>query len=186
LGQIIQANASLPVKYYTYFPYYEVTIKTLSKGGSVPNSLAGPNSTQTLILSNSVIAVGLADGKMDLERQLPGWVQNSFGFHSDDGCVYSQYGGLGQSYSFSFGRGDTVGCGLIRQLDGRSRLFFTLNGVALGTILTTYVPSTLAALPTIGADAGCTIRVNFGATPFAWKDLLSLNRFVTRLIRLCR
>ena len=68
---------------------------------------------------------------MNLNR-LPGWEKNSYGYHADDGCVFSSTG-TGQKYGPTFSTGDIVGCGF--NLVDHS-IFFTKNGITLGTAFT--------------------------------------------------
>lgn len=57
-----------------------------------------------------------------------GWEKQSYGYHADDGCVFSS-SGTGQAYGPTFSTGDTVGCGL--NLVDRS-IFYTKNGMNIG------------------------------------------------------
>lgn len=74
------------------------------------------------------MGIGLSSVGVSLNR-LPGWEKNSYGYHADDGCVFSS-SATGQSYGPTFTTGDVVGCGL--NLIHRS-IFFTKNGINLGT-----------------------------------------------------
>jgi len=60
---------------------------------------------------------------------LIGWVNNSWGYHSDNGTVFnsSKYGG---SYGPSFTTGDTIGCCFNSK---NNMIFYTKNGVHLGS-----------------------------------------------------
>ena len=57
-----------------------------------------------------------------------GWEKSSYGYHADDGCVFSS-SGTGQQFGPVFTTGDIVGCGF--NLVERS-IFFTKNGIKLG------------------------------------------------------
>lgn len=72
----------------------------------------------------------------------------------------------------NFGFNDTVGCGL--DYSNRS-IFFTLNGKFLGTAFSE-VRTSLELYPTVGIDAHCSVRFNFGAQPFAF----DLHSFILR------
>jgi hypothetical protein len=79
-------------------------------------------------LVSRYMGIGLSCLGVSLNR-LPGWEKNSYGYHADDGCVFSS-SATGQSYGPTFTTGDVVGCGL--NLVQRS-IFFTKNGINLGT-----------------------------------------------------
>ena len=74
------------------------------------------------------MGIGLSSNGVNLNR-LPGWEKNSYGYHADDGCVFS-CSGTGQQYGPTFTTGDIVGCGF--NLVDRT-IFFTKNGISLGT-----------------------------------------------------
>lgn len=111
---------------------------------------------------------------------LPGWEKNSYGYHADDGCVFSS-SATGQSYGPTFTTGDVVGCGL--NLILRS-IFFTKNGINLGTAISdlpvnnsliwshTYnawfcVQGNLPLYPALGLQTpGEVVEANFGESPF--------------------
>jgi hypothetical protein len=62
---------------------------------------------------------------------MPGWDPETWGYHGDDGHKFSN-SGMGDSYSETYGIGDTVGCGV----DNERRIFFTKNGKHLGNMAT--------------------------------------------------
>jgi hypothetical protein len=81
-----------------------------------------------LILGGSIaIGVSTRPGPVHV-GSMPGWVANSYGFHSDgevfSGAVPSEVG-RGRAYGPTFGVNDVVGCGL-RISTGE--IFFTVNG----------------------------------------------------------
>ncbi len=84
-----------------------------------------------LNLTCRYIGIGLSSSGVNLNR-LPGWEKNSYGYHADDGCVFSSTG-TGQKYGPTFSTGDVVGCGF--NLVDHS-IFFTKNGITLGTAFT--------------------------------------------------
>lgn len=89
--------------------YFEVTILSKSKDG--------------------MIGVGFSSSKASLER-LPGWEQESWAYHGDDGKVFfGDVQGQGKAYGPTFTLNDVVGCG-VNFSNGTS--FFTKNGVLLG------------------------------------------------------
>lgn len=76
-----------------------------------------------------MIAVGFASNKASLER-LPGWEQESWAYHGDDGKTFSgESPGQGRAYGQTFGVHDTIGCG-VNFSTGSA--FFTKNGDLLG------------------------------------------------------
>lgn len=77
---------------------------------------------------NGYIAVGIADDKVKLGR-LPGWDDNSYGYHGDDGNVFTG-SGQGSSYGPTFTTGDVIGC--CYDMVAKS-VFFTKNGENLDT-----------------------------------------------------
>lgn len=113
-------------------PYFEVTIESLPRGRTV--------------------ALGMSDGVKLQATSLPGWDQNSYGFHGDDGRLYAGYEPSGFDYEGAFGEGDTIGCGVMFDSFHQRKLFFTKNGVVLAP--TPFAIHTgMDLYPTIGTDA---------------------------------
>ena len=64
---------------------------------------------------------------------LIGWVNNSWGYHSDNGNFFYPsciYGKRGEPYGPSFTTGDTIGCCFNSK---NNMIFYTKNGVHLGS-----------------------------------------------------
>lgn len=79
---------------------------------------------------HSMIGIGFSSKKASVER-LPGWEQESWAYHGDDGkSFFGESQGQGRQYGPTFGANDTVGCG-VNFSTGCA--FFTKNGVFLGT-----------------------------------------------------
>ncbi|KAF7367389.1 Ran-binding protein [Mycena sanguinolenta] len=121
--------------------YYEVDI--LSKG------------------NKGHISIGFAGKDVRLSR-LPGWEQNSWGYHGDDGCSFAAEKN-GTPFGPTFGTGDTIGCGIDFST---YQAFFTKNGTLIGSAFKDVGKST-DLYPSIGLrHSGEAVRVNFGQDPF--------------------
>lgn len=135
----VRANYSVPTSCGVY--YYEV--KIVSKG------------------RDGYIGIGMSAGGVNLNK-LPGWEKSSYGYHADDGCVFSS-SGTGQQFGPVFTTGDIVGCGF--NLVERS-IFFTKNGIKLGNAVSD-VPANLVLYPSVGLQTpGEIVEANFGDSPF--------------------
>lgn len=60
--------------------------------------------------------------------RLPGWEEQSWGYHGDDGHTFCSTG-TGRRYGPQFTTGDTIGIGVDYTL---GKAFFVKNGVMLG------------------------------------------------------
>ena len=67
---------------------------------------------------------------------MPGWFPNSWGYHGDDGKKFGE-NPYGETYSETYGIGDTVGCGV----DKGGNIFYTMNGIHLGKIAIHQLPT---------------------------------------------
>lgn len=74
------------------------------------------------------IGIGFCGPKTPLER-LPGWEQESWAYHGDDGCTFNSHATGKQYGGHKYGPSDTVGCGVNFRT---GQAFFTKNGVNLG------------------------------------------------------
>ena len=109
------------------------------------------------------VAVGLATKAFELKR-LPGWDNDSYGYHGDDGAIFHGRGRSLATYGPSFGAGDTVGCGI--DYESRS-IFFTLNGKYQGTAFGGVdLTEGQVLYPTVGIDAAVNVTFNFGREKF--------------------
>ena len=119
------------------------------------------------------VAVGLATKFFLKDRRFPGWDNESFGYHGDDGAIFHGRGRQLGTFGPTFGVNDVVGCGLNYK---DMSIFFTLNGKYLGTAFSDIQFKSkskgIDLYPTVGIDAHCTVRFNFGMKPFSF-DLLS-------------
>jgi len=111
------------------------------------------------------VAVGLATKFFLKEKRFPGWDNESFGYHGDDGAIFHGRGRQLGTFGPTFGFNDTIGCGLDYS---NQSIFYTLNGMLLGTAFLNVRPN-IELYPTVGIDAHCTVLFNFGADePFAF------------------
>ncbi|KAK9455338.1 concanavalin A-like lectin/glucanase domain-containing protein [Dipodascopsis uninucleata] len=107
------------------------------------------------------IGIGFCGPKVALNK-MPGWVQDSWGYHGDDGNSFACQNS-GKPYGPQFSTGDIIGCG-INFRNGTS--FFTKNGISLG-IAFKDLKGTL--YPALGMrTVGEQIRANFGQRPFVF------------------
>lgn len=135
--------------YCSSIAYFEVTIGKEARG------------TRASRWNTPCVAVGLAHRNFPETGKQPGWVRNSFGYHSDDGNAFT----CGRPFKYGpiYGPGNTVGCGWDLE---KKIIFYTLDGINLG-IAFKDVPDT-ELFPVIGVDSDNQITTNFGATPFKY------------------
>lgn len=60
---------------------------------------------------------------------MPGWDSGSWGYHGDDGGLFSQDGDSPAGDAETYGTGDVIGCGITTST---GMIFFTKNGRRLG------------------------------------------------------
>ena len=100
-----------------------------------------PTPQSFLIKSNhrhdSCNAIGFLTQPARLDR-LPGWhnaTAPSFAYHGDDGRIYSNSNYSLKDYAGSYGKGDTIGCGVIYGDSIEGTIFYTRNGTPQGILL---------------------------------------------------
>ncbi|KAI3325886.1 ran-binding protein [Xylariaceae sp. AK1471] len=137
----IRADHAMPAQAGIY--YFEVTL--LSKRRD-----------------ETTVCVGFLGKNVTLTRP-PGWEPESWGYHGDDGDIYSG-GNVGKKYrDTTFSAGDVIGCGVNFRT---GQAFFTKNGKDLEVAFRDIKGK---LYPAVGIKkAGEHIRVNFGQGPFVF------------------
>ncbi|KIL70599.1 hypothetical protein M378DRAFT_183229 [Amanita muscaria Koide BX008] len=134
------ARTSHPIPPACGIYYYEVSI--LSKG------------------QKGHISIGFAGRDVKLNR-LPGWEQNSWGYHADDGFSYAAE--KTNPYGPTYSTNDVIGCGIDFTAH---KAFFTKNGTLLGPVFDG-IGKDIEIYPSVGLrHNGESVRVNFGHEPF--------------------
>jgi hypothetical protein len=136
--------------------YFEVTIAK-----EQPEIPAGaPEQTLVRDGASDCIAIGLSTKAFRCYSRMPGWDACSYGYHGDDGGIFHASGDMLKRFGPSFGKGDTVGCGVDFKQGG---IFFTLNGELLGYGWNGLnFPAISELYPTIGVDSNYPVDCNFG------------------------
>lgn len=139
------------------FAYFEVDIVPHEPVASQRRTrFAPPASAPT----SSCVAVGLGSDQFKLDHRLPGWDDESIGYHGDDGGLFHGTGARRARLGPKFGPGDVVGCGI----DYRSSVvFFTHNGRLLSRTLVLNKRQAQAEwYPVVGMDSESWVSANFG------------------------
>lgn len=128
------------------------------------------------IASNSwcSLAIGFVTQPARFEDYFPGWPTNvapSWGYHSDDGRIFSKKGGNQDWVNETYGKGETVGCGVMYDDKAvQGKIFFTKEGQSLGWAFETEVVGRL--YPAVGLFREVAGTANFGTdlctNPFKW------------------
>ncbi|OUM63879.1 hypothetical protein PIROE2DRAFT_43076 [Piromyces sp. E2] len=156
-GDAAAVRANYPMPYQCGLFYFEVTI--INKG------------------RNGYIGIGFCTASVDL-RKLPGWENNSWGYHGDDGHSFC-FSGTGKAYGPTFTTKDTIGC-CINFMD--MTVFYTKNGVNLGIAFRDIKNDSLY-YPAIGLRTpGEVVEANFGQKKFKfdienyYSDIINNNK----------
>lgn len=165
--------------YHSFVPrtisYFEVSICNQDQDPAKRrmSSLEPPSPSQGRL---PCVAVGLSLDSFPLDRRMPGWERDSFGFHGDDGTAFGQGARKDVKKQFGpcFGAGDVVGCGIDYR---KQAVFYTLNGNFLDYAHTlTKEQLQQDWYPCIGLDAAMPVECNFGTQrPFCF-DVASMVR----------
>lgn len=105
-------------------------------------------------------SIGVGFNKFPTTKQ-PGWVDQSYGYHGDDGKKFHNQSNNNNSYTGipyadPFGIGDEIGCGIIFRT---KEIFFTKNGKYLGIAFQNI--NLNSAYPIVGMDHS-SVTLNFG------------------------
>jgi len=149
--------------------YYEVTLLESDEAlGRNQRGGAQPRGLRTL----PCIAVGLSTTQFRPHAgpvgRMPGWDNNSYGYHSDDGGFFHDRGVMQCALGRGYGPGDTIGCGIDYtpgDHDG-ARIFFTINGSMIS--YAKCVAADEDFFPTVGVDSNDAFRLNFGQRPYLY------------------
>jgi hypothetical protein len=123
---IVRSNVPIPegIKFF----YFEIRVENEGDDGYVSIMSLKSISDEKY---DRRIGIGLFPVDQKL-RGMPGWCNGSYGYHGDDGSVYSfRLEGRGESYGPTFGKNDVIGCGWN---SAAGTIFFTKNGKDLGTL----------------------------------------------------
>ena len=86
--------------------------------------------------THSFAAIDFSTQPARLDR-MPGWYNAaapSFAYHGDDGLLYANRNESLKDYAGSYGKGDTIGCGVIYNDGVEGMIFYTRNGEPQGMI----------------------------------------------------
>lgn len=142
-----------------YKQWLDVSQESASRGSDNDQASSTSSGTSGIGIGprSSLRGRGSAEGNNDEPPSgtRTGVEEGFFGYCGNDGSITA--GSQFKSYSKSFGRDDVIGCG-VNYVDGT--IFFTKNGVCLGTAFTDIHDITL--IPYIALRSGNSVRTNFG------------------------
>ena len=119
-----------------------------------------------VLLGLKDIGIGLADkSTFPVDSRMPGWNDNSYGYHGDDGKKFGENPTPGDWPLFE--EGDVIGCGI--SID-RKTIFFTRNGELLGDCFTDLKITKLSPVVGFSNRHNCVekVEINFGIKPFRY------------------
>ncbi len=118
-------------------------------------------------------AIGFATQPAHLDG-FPGWfnpVAPSWGYHGDDGQFCANGNERNSLSNNPYGKGTTIGCGVIYQNGVDGKIFYTKDGESLGIAFERGVLGRL--YPVVGMAERAKLEANFGedveGRPFRWK-----------------
>lgn len=153
-------------RFVSYFEVGILKLEDINNGESILSSdtiraaQGGPRSYRSSY--SDCVAVGIATKSFQYQSRMPGWDQQSYGYHGDDGGIFHSSGGMLKQFGPKFGPGDTVGCGIDYVSKG---IFYTLNGEFLGYAWEHISDDILQKdlFPVVGIDTNSPIHLNFGS-----------------------
>ena len=119
---------------------------------------------------NDALVVGYGSILVDYNTN-PGWKQNTFGYHIDDGSfqynntIIQNFGPIGKE-------GDVIGAGIFFLENNVYKPFYTINGYLISNILPNIEINTTIT-PMLGFDYSHKIKYNFGIDKFKF-NIVSL------------
>ena len=144
-AHMVRANAVIPSELAVF--YFEIEVINSGHDGS--------------------IGIGIASRGHSLQG-MPGWYSGSYGFHGDDGAIFSgDKIGEGRSWGPEWSKkGTVVGLGVQRNKAGKMQVFFTRNGKLLGIAFDNIIEDYY--YPVVGAlSANSVVRCKFH--PNEWR-----------------
>lgn len=108
--------------------------------------------------ADQVVSVGICKDSAPLQK-IPGQDSDTWGYHSDDGRICVR-GEATRAFGPRIQAGDVLGCGLNFN---SGTIFYTKNGLPLGTAFSSVPVSKCDMYPCIGFKAGSVLNTNFGS-----------------------
>ncbi|MCJ1396082.1 hypothetical protein MMC18_008970, partial [Xylographa bjoerkii] len=112
----------------------------------------------------SEVSIGLCDDCFG-SLGLAGWLYGSWGYHGDDGNLFSGFSHTSDDYGPTYGTDDVVGCGFDKRT---SKVYFTKNGKHLGTIDADLRRRLFPLIAT--SEPHAKIKVNLGNMEFVYQS----------------
>ncbi|GAB9466272.1 hypothetical protein Gpo141_00003650 [Globisporangium polare] len=124
------------------------------------------------VAASDMTAIGVGSHSFRLTDKQPGWDADSYGYHGDDGHFFHRTG-RGRDFGPSFDVGDTVGCGVRRNMrEQHSSAFFTLSGDLIPTGGRGIECEHEDWFPVVGLDSANAVHVNYGQEPFRYDAIV--------------
>jgi hypothetical protein len=107
--------------------------------------------------SSMNVSIGFGTPDTDMMDNILGWSNNSIGYNSFNGSIYG-WGQKDRIY-LEYGKGDTVGAGIIYCTHNEYKVFFTLNGKLNSDMIKFNTDNKI--IPMIGLNYNAMIKINF-------------------------